>query len=132
MNLLTSLHSVFLDEEILRREEGMEAAGLEEDLDATGFEDTSDGGGQDSKEEGDEHEKAHEEGEERHEEGAGMYNEGVGGDGSASGSTSSCRFRSSHLIHPPVAPCDDNRVLIVSSGDWLVSHTFVLCFRGHG
>jgi hypothetical protein len=36
-----------------------------------------------------------------------------GGDGSASGSASTHRFRRSHLIHPPIAPHVDNRVAIV-------------------
>jgi hypothetical protein len=40
-----------------------------------------------------------------------------GGDGSASGSASSHRLRSSHLVLPPVAPHDDNRVVIVPYGD---------------
>jgi hypothetical protein len=40
-----------------------------------------------------------------------------GGDRSASGSTSSRRYRTSHLIHPPVAPHEDNRAVIVPSGD---------------
>jgi hypothetical protein len=40
-----------------------------------------------------------------------------GGDGPASGSASSHRLRSSHLVHPPVAPRDDNRVVIVPCGD---------------
>jgi hypothetical protein len=50
-----------------REEEEVEAAGLEEDLDAAGLEVISDGGGQDSKE-----------GEEWHEKGAGLYDEGMG------------------------------------------------------
>jgi hypothetical protein len=69
MNLLISLHSIFQDEESLRREEEVEVAGLEEDLDAVGLEDTSNGRGQDSEEEDEE---------EGHEEGAGLYDEGVG------------------------------------------------------
>jgi hypothetical protein len=40
-----------------------------------------------------------------------------GGDGSASGSTSTCQFRSSHLVHPPLAPHGDNRVVIIPCGD---------------
>jgi hypothetical protein len=51
MNLLTSLHSIFQNEESLGREEEVQVAGLEEDLDAVGLEDTSDGIGQDSEEE---------------------------------------------------------------------------------
>jgi hypothetical protein len=39
------------------------------------------------------------------------------GDGSASRSASSCRYRTSHLGRPPVAPHEDNRVVIVPSGD---------------
>jgi hypothetical protein len=54
MNLLTSLHSIFLDEESLGWEEEVEVAGLEEDLDVVGFEDTSDSGGQDDEEKEDE------------------------------------------------------------------------------
>jgi hypothetical protein len=69
MNLLISLHSIFQDEESLRREEEVEVAGLEEDLDAVGLEDTSNGRGQDFEEEDEE---------EGHEEGAGLYDEGVG------------------------------------------------------
>jgi hypothetical protein len=45
-----------------------------------------------------------------------------GGDRFASGSTSTHRFRRSHLIRPPVPPRDDNRVVIVP-------YTFVLCFN---
>jgi hypothetical protein len=52
-----------------------------------------------------------------------------GGDGAASGSASSHRFESSHLIHPPIAPHDNNRVIIVPCGDRRVSHTFVLYFN---
>jgi hypothetical protein len=59
MNLLTSLHSIFQNEESLGREEEVQVAGLEEDLDAMGLEDTSDGIGQDSEEE-----EGHEVGEE--------------------------------------------------------------------
>jgi hypothetical protein len=60
----------------LRREEEVEATGLEDDLDKDR--------GQDSEKEEDE---GHEEGEEGHEDGAGLYDEGVGGgDESASGS----------------------------------------------
>jgi hypothetical protein len=115
MNLLISLHSIFQDEESLGREEEVEATGLQEDLDAVGLEDTSDGGGQDSEEE-----EGHEEGEEGHEEGAGLYNEvleGGGVDRSASGSVTSHRLRSIHLVRPSVAPCDDNRVVIIPCGD---------------
>jgi hypothetical protein len=84
MNLLTSLHYIFQDEESLGREEEVEAAGSEEDLDTPRLEDTSDSGGRDCEEE-----EGHEEGEEGHDDGAGLYDEGVG-DGSASGSASSC------------------------------------------
>jgi hypothetical protein len=52
----------------LGREEEVEVVGLEEDLDVAGLEDTSEGGGQDSEEEG----------EEGHEDGARLYDEGVG------------------------------------------------------
>jgi hypothetical protein len=82
-------------------------------------EDTSDGAGHDSEEEEPEQEK-----EEEHEEG-GHYegevrhyeDEVVEGDRSASGSASSCQYRTSHLICPPVAPHEDNRVIIVPSSD---------------
>jgi hypothetical protein len=106
MNLLISLHFSFQDEESLGQEE-VEAAGLEEDLDAVGLEDTFDSGGQDFEEEEDE----------GHEEGAGLYDKGVGGDRSASGFTSSHQLRSSHLVCPPIAPHDDNRVVIVLCDD---------------
>jgi hypothetical protein len=83
-------------------------------------EDTSDDGGHDFEEEGEEEEE-----EEQHEEEEGHYegearhyeDEVVGGDGSALGSASSRRYRTSHLVHPPVAPHEDNRVVIVPSGD---------------
>jgi hypothetical protein len=39
------------------------------------------------------------------------------GDGSTSGSASSHRFRSSKLVRPPIAPHDDNRVVIIPCGD---------------
>jgi hypothetical protein len=42
---------------------------------------------------------------------------GRGGDGSASGSASPHRCRSSHLVHPPMAPHDYNNVVIVPCGD---------------
>jgi hypothetical protein len=35
------------------------------------------------------------------------------GDKSTSGSASTRRFRSSHLVHPPIMPHDDNRVVII-------------------
>jgi hypothetical protein len=56
MNLLTSLHSVFQDQESLGWEEKVEAVGLEEDLDALGLEDTFESGGQDCEEKEDEEE----------------------------------------------------------------------------
>jgi hypothetical protein len=91
MNLLTSLHYIFQDEESLGREEEVEDAGPKEDLDTPRLEDTSDSGGRDCEEEEghEEGEEGHEEGEEGHDDGAGLYDEGVG-DGSASGSASSC------------------------------------------
>jgi hypothetical protein len=61
---MTSLHSIFQDEEGLEREE-VEAAGLKEDLDVVGLVGTSDSGGQDCDDEEDE-EESHE-GEEGHE-----------------------------------------------------------------
>jgi hypothetical protein len=94
----------------LRREEEVEATGLEEDLDEDG--------GQDFEEEEDEDdEEGHEEWEEGHEDGAELYDEGVEGDGSASGSSSSCRVRTSHLVRPPVVSREENRVVIVPSDD---------------
>jgi hypothetical protein len=48
------------------------------------------------------------------------------GDRSASGSASSHRCRTSHLVRPPVAPHEDNRVVIVPSD---VRESFILlCF----
>jgi hypothetical protein len=92
MNLLTSLHSIFQDEESMGWEEGVEAAGLEADLEAAELEETFDGGGQYSEEEEDEEdneeEEGHEEVEEGHEKGARLNDEGWG-DGSTSGSASS-------------------------------------------
>jgi hypothetical protein len=41
----------------------------------------------------------------------------VEGDGSASGSSSSCRVRTSHLVRPPVVSHEENRVVIVPSDD---------------
>jgi hypothetical protein len=68
MNLLTSLYSIFQHEDSLRREEEVEATGLEKEaLDKDG--------GQDSEEE---EEGGHEEGGEGHEDGAELYDEGVG------------------------------------------------------
>jgi hypothetical protein len=61
MNLLTSLHSIFQDEERFGWEE-VDAAGLEEDLDTAGLEDTSDSGGYDFEEEEDKEQEGHEEG----------------------------------------------------------------------
>jgi hypothetical protein len=62
MNLLTSLHSIFQDEERFGWEEEVDAAGLEEDLDTAGLEDTSDSGGYDFEEEEDKEQEGHEEG----------------------------------------------------------------------
>jgi hypothetical protein len=75
--------------------------------------DTSDGEGQDSEEE-EEHEEdeRHYEGEARHYE-----DEVVGCDRSALGSASSCRYKTSHLVRPPVAPHEDNRVVNVPYDD---------------
>jgi hypothetical protein len=39
------------------------------------------------------------------------------GDGSASGSASSRQYKTSHLVRPPVVPHEDNRVVIIPSGD---------------
>jgi hypothetical protein len=96
-------------------EEEVEHAGREEDLEVVGLEETSEGG-QDSEEEDEEEVEGHEE-EEGHEEGAGLEDEGVGGDGLAAGSASTHRFRRSHLVRPPIAPRDDNKVVIVPCGD---------------
>jgi hypothetical protein len=76
--------------------------------------DTSDGEGQDSEEEEEEHEEdeGHYEGEARHYE-----DEVVGCYGSALGSASSCRYKTSHLVRPPVAPHEDNRVVNIPSDD---------------
>jgi hypothetical protein len=97
MRILTSLHSIFQHEESLRREEQVEATGLE-DLDEDG--------GQYSEED-----------EEGHEDDARLYDEGVGGDGSASGPASSHRVRTIHLVRPPKASHKENMVVIVPSGD---------------
>jgi hypothetical protein len=104
MRILTSLHSIFQHEESLRREEQVEATGLE-DLDEDG--------GQYSEED----EEGHEEGEKGHEDDARLYDEGVGGDGSASGPASSHRVRTIHLVRPPKASHKENMVVIVPSGD---------------
>jgi hypothetical protein len=42
---------------------------------------------------------------------------GGGGDGSTSGPASSRRVRTSHLVRPPVAHREENRVVIVPSCD---------------
>jgi hypothetical protein len=39
------------------------------------------------------------------------------GDESASRSTSTHQFRSSHLVRPPIAPHGDNRLVIIPCGD---------------
>jgi hypothetical protein len=72
MNLLTSLHSIFQHEESLRRDEEVEATGLEEEVEAKGLEeeDLDEDGGHDS-------EEGCGEGEEGYEDGAGLYGEGV-------------------------------------------------------
>jgi hypothetical protein len=82
MNLLTSLHSIFQHEEILRQEEEVEATGLEEEVEAMRLEeeDLDEDAGQNFEEE-EEEEEGHEEGEEReegHEDDAGLYDKGVG------------------------------------------------------
>jgi hypothetical protein len=79
MNLLTSLHSIFQHEESLRRDEEVEATGLEEEVEAKGLEeeDLDEDGGHDSEEEEDEDEEGCGEGEEGYEDGAGLYGEGV-------------------------------------------------------
>jgi hypothetical protein len=86
----------------------VEDAGREEDLEVVGREESFDGGQEDSEE--DEEEKGHEEGAE-------LDDEAIGVDRSASGSASTHRFRSSHLIHPPIATHVDNRVIINPCGD---------------
>jgi hypothetical protein len=47
----------------------------------------------------------------------GAVRRGGGGDGSTSRPASSCRVRTSHLVRPPVAPHEENMVVIVSFGD---------------
>jgi hypothetical protein len=47
----------------------------------------------------------------------GLDDERVRGDLSASGFTSTHRFRSSHLAHTPIVPHVDNRVVIIPYGD---------------
>jgi hypothetical protein len=49
--------------------------------------------------------------------GQSLRGRGGAGDGSTSGSASSRRYRTSHLVRPPVAPHEDNRVVIVPSDD---------------
>jgi hypothetical protein len=88
----------------------VEDAGREEDLEVVGWEESFDGGQEDSEEEEDEEEKGHEEGAE-------LDDEAIGVDGSASRSASTHRFRSSHLIHPPIATHVDNSVIINPCGD---------------
>jgi hypothetical protein len=104
----------------LRWEEEVEAMALEE-VEATGLEeDLDEDGGQDSEEEEDEEE---EEGHEEREVGTrgtrmvrGCTARGWG-DRSASEPPSSHRVRTSHLVHPPVAPHEENMVVIIPSGD---------------
>jgi hypothetical protein len=100
----------------------VEATGLEEDLERDRGQDSEEE--EDEDEDKDEYKEGHEEGEEGHkegqeglEDGAGLYDEGVEGDGCASGSASSRQVRTSHLVRPPEATCEDNRVVIVPSGD---------------
>jgi hypothetical protein len=47
----------------------------------------------------------------------GLDDEWVRGDLSASGFTSTHRFRSSHLARTPIVPHVDNRVVIIPCGD---------------
>jgi hypothetical protein len=49
--------------------------------------------------------------------GGALRGRGGEGDGSTSGSASSHRYRTSHLVRPPVASHKDNRVVIAPSGD---------------
>jgi hypothetical protein len=114
----------------------VEATGLEEDLERDRGQDSEEEEDEDEDEDKDKDEEGHEEGEEGHkegqeglEDGAGLYDEGVEGDGCASGSASSRQVRTSHLVRPPEATCEDNRVVIIPSGDGRGSCTFVLCFN---
>jgi hypothetical protein len=108
MNFFLSFHSIFQNKEFSGREE-VEDAGWEEDLEVAGREESSGGEQEDSKEEEDDMEEGHEED-------AGLDDEGVG-DGFASESVSTRRFRSSHLIRPSIAPHGDNMVVIIPCGD---------------
>jgi flagellar biosynthesis/type III secretory pathway protein FliH len=104
--------------EATQLEEEVEATGLEEDLDKDSEKDSKEEADEDEdEEEEEEEEEGHEEGEEGHEDGARQYDEGVRGDRSALGPASSCRARTSHLVSPPVAPLEENRVVIILSSD---------------
>jgi hypothetical protein len=73
-------------------------------------EDTSDDAGHESEEEEEQEQEEHEE--EGHYEG-----EEEQGDGFALGSASSHRYRTSHLVRPPITPHEDSRIVIVPCGD---------------
>jgi hypothetical protein len=103
IKLLTSLHLIFQEENSLQWEEEVE--------------DTSDGAGHDSEEEEEEEQEQEEHEEEEHEKEGHYEGEEEQGDGSALGSASSRRYRTSHLIRPPIAPHEDSRIVIVPCGD---------------
>jgi hypothetical protein len=96
----------------LRREEEVEATGLEEEVEATRLEeeDLDEDGGHDSR-------RRRRRRGTRMVRGCTMRGWGGGSDGSASGPASSHRVRTSHLVHPPVVPREGNRVVIVPSDD---------------
>jgi hypothetical protein len=106
----------FQDEEILGWEEEVEHVGWEEDVEVMGLEETFDGG-QDSVEKDDKEEEVGHDEEEGHGEGAGLDDKGVGDNRYVSGFASTRQFRSSHLVHPPIAPREDNWFVIVPCGD---------------
>jgi hypothetical protein len=115
MNLLTSLHFIFQHEESLRRGRRWRLRGWRRRWRLRGWRRTEDrtprrrrtrrrrrgarGGGGGAR---------------------GQYRvvrRGGGGDGSASGPASSRRVRTSHLVHPPVTPCEENMIVIIPSDD---------------
>jgi hypothetical protein len=113
MNLLTYLHSIFHHEESLRWEEEVEATELEEEVEAMRLEEEEDL---------DEDRTLRRRTRRRRRGRSGMRTvwgcmmRGWG-DGSTSGPASSRRVRTSHLVRPPVAPHEENMVVIVPSGD---------------
>ena len=108
MNLFIDFHIILQDQESSEREDSSEAT------DQVAVEEEAVEEHQEAVEEDQVQQETSEEGEGQQD---ASEQEGVGGDGSALGSGTTRRFRSSHLVSPPVAPHGDSRIVITPCGD---------------